>query len=44
MLPDAKMSPITLRRIEQLEFLFILAVAPLGFWIIGAFAFFRTLL
>jgi type VII secretion integral membrane protein EccD len=44
MLPGTKMSPIMLRRIEQLEFLFILAIAPLGFWIVGAFAFFRTLL
>jgi type VII secretion integral membrane protein EccD len=44
LLPGIKMSPITLRRIEHLEFLCITAVAPLAFWIVGAFTFFRNLL
>jgi type VII secretion integral membrane protein EccD len=44
LLPGVKMSPITLRRIENLEFLFSLAIAPLAFWIVGAYAFFRNLL
>lgn len=43
-LPGAKMSPITLRRIENLEFVANFAVAMLAFWIVGAFAFFRNLL
>ncbi|MHC9295450.1 type VII secretion integral membrane protein EccD [Mycobacterium sp. LTG2003] len=42
LLPRAKMSPITLRRIEQLEFVAILAVAPLAFWIVGAYAALRN--
>ncbi|MGV0743856.1 type VII secretion integral membrane protein EccD [Mycolicibacterium sp. XJ870] len=42
LLPGAKMSPITLRRIEQLEFVAILAVAPLAFWIVGAYAALRN--
>ncbi|MGJ6127360.1 type VII secretion integral membrane protein EccD [Mycolicibacterium sp. Y3] len=43
-LPGTKMSPITLRRIENMEFLMNFAVAMLAFWIVGAFAFFRSLL
>lgn len=43
-LPGAKMSPITLRRIEHFEFLANFAVVMLAFWIVGAFAFFRSLL
>ena len=38
LLVGAKLSPITLRRIEQLEFMCILSVAPLAFWIIGAYS------
>ncbi|MBY6388911.1 type VII secretion integral membrane protein EccD [Rhodococcus erythropolis] len=44
LLPGRKMSPITLRRIEYLEFVTNMAVAMLAFWIVGAFAFFRNLL
>lgn len=44
LLPGVKMSPITKRRIENFEFLCIAAVAPLAFWVVGAFNFFRTLL
>lgn len=44
LLPGAKMSPIAKKRIEILEFLFITAIAPLAFWIVGAYAFFRDLL
>jgi type VII secretion integral membrane protein EccD len=43
-LPATKLSPITLRRIENLEFLGNFAVVMLAFWIVGAFAFFRNLL
>ena len=43
-LPGAKMSPITLRRIENLEFVANFAVAMVAFWIVGAFVFFRNLL
>lgn len=43
-LPGKKMSPITLRRIEYVEFAANLAVAMLAFWIVGAFLFFRNLL
>lgn len=42
LVPGIKMSPITLRRIEQLEFFLILGVAPLAFWIIGAYAALRN--
>jgi len=44
LLPGRKMSPITLRRIEQIEFLLILSVAPLACWIIGAYSALRNLL
>lgn len=44
LLPGKKMSPITLRRIEYLEFAANMAVAMLAFWIVGAFLFFRNLL
>ncbi|KAA1249877.1 type VII secretion integral membrane protein EccD [Mycobacterium simiae] len=43
-LPGTKMSPITLRRIEHVEFVANFAVAMLAFWIVGAFTFFRNLL
>ena len=43
LLPGIKMSPITLRRIEQLEFLLILSIAPLAFWVIGAYSALRNL-
>lgn len=43
LLPGTKMSPITLRRIEQLEFLLILSIAPLAFWVIGAYSALRNL-
>lgn len=43
-LPGTKMSPITLRHIENLEFLMNFAVVMLAFWIVSAFAFFRSLL
>lgn len=43
LLPGIKMSPITLRRIEQLEFLLILSIAPLVFWVIGAYSALRNL-
>lgn len=43
-LPRKKLSPITLLRIEQLEFFANLAVAVLTFWVIGAWSFFRNLL
>ncbi|MFZ2239619.1 MAG: type VII secretion integral membrane protein EccD [Gordonia amarae] len=44
LLPGLKISPITLRRIEQIEFLLIMAIGPLAFWTIGAFNYFRNLL
>lgn len=43
LLPGRKLSPIVLRRIEQLEFLLILAIAPLAFWVLGAYSYFRNL-
>ncbi len=43
LLPGTKMSPITLRRIEQLEFLLILSIAPLAIWVIGAYSALRNL-
>lgn len=43
LLPGTKMSPITLRRIEQLEFLLILSLAPLTFWVVGAYSALRNL-
>jgi type VII secretion integral membrane protein EccD len=43
LLPGTKMSPILLRRIEQLEFLLILSIAPLAFWVIGAYSALRNL-
>lgn len=42
LLPGKKLSPITLRRIEQLEFLLILAIAPLAFWVVGAYSALRN--
>ncbi|MDA0252843.1 MAG: type VII secretion integral membrane protein EccD [Actinomycetota bacterium] len=42
LLPGTKMSPITLRRIEQLEFLLILSIAPLAFWVTGAYSALRN--
>lgn len=38
LLVGAKLSPITLRRVEQLEFMCILSLAPLAFWIVGAYS------
>ena len=43
LLPGTKLSPILLRRIEQIEFLLILAIAPLAFWVLGAYSYFRNL-
>lgn len=43
LLPGRKLSPILLRRVEQLEFLLILAIAPLAFWVLGGYSFFRNL-
>jgi len=43
LLPGKKLSPITLRRIEQLEFLLILSIAPLALWVIGAYSALRNL-
>lgn len=43
-LPGTKISPITLRHIENLEFLGNFTVAMLAFWIVGAYTFFRNLL
>jgi type VII secretion integral membrane protein EccD len=43
MLPARKLSPITLRRIEQLEFVLIVAIFPLAFWVIGAYVALRNL-
>lgn len=44
MLPSAKLSPITKHRIEQLNFLIILVVAPLLMWTTGALNALRNLL
>lgn len=43
LLPGKKLSPITLRRIEQVEFLLILSIAPLALWVIGAYSALRNL-
>lgn len=42
--PGLKLSPITLRRIEQLEFLVILSIPPLAGWVMGVYAALRNLL
>lgn len=42
-LPGKRMSPIMLRRIENLEFVFIMAIPVVAFWVIGVYAAFRNL-
>jgi type VII secretion integral membrane protein EccD len=44
LLPGRKLSPIVLRRIEQLESALIVALVPLAFWVSGAFSALRNLL
>lgn len=42
-LPGKHMSPVMLRRIENLEFVFIMAIPVVAFWVIGVYAAFRNL-
>ncbi|SOJ57632.1 ESX-1 secretion system protein EccD1 [Mycobacterium simulans] len=37
-LVDARLPPIRLRRIEQIEFMCIFSIAPIAFWVIGIYA------
>jgi type VII secretion integral membrane protein EccD len=42
-LPGRRLSPVMLRRIENLEFMFIMAIPVVAFWVIGVYAAFRNL-